>query len=400
MAGMEFGLQCLEIANYRCLRHVKLETGPVNVFFGPNGAGKSALLDTLWMVRDCAINGVDKASGNRSHGIGMRWDKAPEDEPVSVMIETVGARYQVTLGISSGKIEPFAGERLHAKHEDIELIKRSAGTDAAGFFHRGLSEVGTFPLREPEKLALSRYVLFEDGFAAAHEVDRLLHGVNFYHLRSLDLYGLKTRGSESSYQTRLWDRGQNLWSVLRNLHDKRELDSRYDTVMEFMKKSFPSFSGIILEQTGPSSVYGSFRDKLREQPILASGISDGHLMMLALLTALFSEGKDRDALIMFDEPETSLHPHALAVFAEAVSFAAAEWRKQVFLATHSPVLLSQFEPDQIIAVNPGLEGETTVKRVREIEGIQDLLEEYALGSLYMAEAIAPQSGAAVIEEPS
>ncbi len=36
-------------------------------------------------------------------------------------------------------------------------------------------------------------------------------------------------------------------------------------------------------------------------------------------------------------------------------------------------------------------GRTRITRLSEVEGIQDLLEEYASGSLYMSETIAAQS---------
>jgi len=195
---MGTGLISLEAKNFRCLRRTKLDTGPINVFFGPNGAGKSTLLDTLWLVRDCAIRGVDVASANRSHGIGMRWDKAAEDEPISVTLTTRQTRYEVIFGTSAGKIEPFVGENLHAIDRGRDLIKRIAGSDSARFLHGGLKQMGSYKLREPEKLALSRYVLFEDGFDAANEMDKLLHDVHFYHLRSLDLYGLRVAQSSSS----------------------------------------------------------------------------------------------------------------------------------------------------------------------------------------------------------
>ncbi|NEP44305.1 MAG: AAA family ATPase, partial [Okeania sp. SIO2H7] len=98
-----------------------------------------------------------------------------------------------------------------------------------------------------------------------------------------------------------------------------------------------------------------------------------------------------DSLILLDEPEISLHPWALAVFAKAVKLAAKSWNKQIFIATHSPVLISQFEPENILAAELDEERQTVMKRVSEMEDIQDLLEDYATGSLYMAEAIAPQS---------
>ncbi len=113
--------------------------------------------------------------------------------------------------------------------------------------------------------------------------------------------------------------------------------------------------------------------------------------MLIHLTVLFSEGKDRDSLILFDEPETSLHPHALHVLAKAIKLATEEWNKQVFIATHSPVLISQFDPQNILAAEIGESGQTIMKRVSEMDEIKDLLEEYATGSLYMAEEIAAQS---------
>jgi predicted ATPase len=156
-----------------------------------------------------------------------------------------------------------------------------------------------------------------------------------------------------------------------------------------MKQSFPSFKALVTEQTGLNSVYGSFIDKYRRKPIQASGISDGQLQMLIQLTALFSE--EDNSLILLDEPDLSLHPWALSVLAKAIETATKEFHKQVVIATHSPVLMSQFEPEYLLAVELKDDGQTVMKRVSEIENIQDLLEDYATGSLYMAEMIAPQS---------
>jgi predicted ATPase len=166
------------------------------------------------------------------------------------------------------------------------------------------------------------------------------------------------------------------------------VDDRYDTIMRFMAEAFPTFDGVVLEQTGPASVYASFLEKGHTRPILASGVSDGHLQLLLLLTALFSEGRRR-AVLLFDEPETSLHPWALAVLGEAIRAAGSEWNKQVLIATHSPVLISQFEPREIIATGTE-DGRTQLRPVAELHDVQDLLAEYAAGSLYMSQAIAAQ----------
>jgi len=164
-----------------------------------------------------------------------------------------------------------------------------------------------------------------------------------------------------------------------------------------MRKAFPAFKDLVIDSTGLNTVYGSFIEKGRRDPIQASGVSDGHLQMLAHLTSLFSTGEDRENILIFDEPEISLHPYALSVLAEAIKYSTERWKNQIFIATHSPVLVSQFDPEHLLAVGVGEQGQTIVQSVIDIPEIQDLLQEYAVGSLYMAEMIAPQSNAFSVE---
>src|SRR6185369_17089763 len=121
-----------------------------------------------------------------------------------------------------------------------------------------------------EKTSLGLYLDFNPADRAADDLDRLLRFVRQYHSRSFFLHRLKTQGSEVSHETRLWDHGDNAWSVLRNLHDRRSQDDRYDTVIRWMREAFPSFDGLVLEQTGPSTVYASFQEKGRRSVIRAS----------------------------------------------------------------------------------------------------------------------------------
>ena len=381
--------------NYRTLADVELKVGPINVVFGPNGAGKSTLLDSLYFFRDCAIRGVEVASSDRDHGIGILWDGAVEDQRIKVELADGDITYGLSFTLSAGRIDPFPGERLLSSSRGIALIERSSGSDKAALYDTKIGQAPLIDLREPEKLTLGLFLDFNRGDEEAGHLNRLLHYVRLYHSRSFRLRLLKRAGSESSHQTRLWDLGDNAWSVLRNLQDKRNVDERYDTIMRHMAEAFPMFDDIVLEQTGPSSVYASFMEKGRRNAIYASGASDGFVQLLLLLIALFSEGS-RESVLLFDEPEVSLHPWALVVFARAVKLAAEQWNKQVFLATHSPVLISQFEPRDVLVA--GVEGgRARFDRLSEISEIRDLLEDYAAGSLYMSEAVAGQ-GPSVSDE--
>lgn len=385
------GLNRVRVRNYRALADVDVEVGPINVLFGPNGAGKSTLLDTMYFFRDCAIRGVEVASSERDHGIGLLWDGAGDDSRILVELAGGGVTYGLSFSLAAGRIDPLPGERLVSSSRDHTLIERDPGSTCASLYNKGVEQAPAIELREPDKISLGLFLDFNNGDYEAGHLDRLLHFVRFYHSRSFRLGALKRRGSESSHQTRLWDRGDNAWSVLRNVQDKRNVDARYNTIMDYMAEAFPEFDGIVIEQTGPSSVYASFQEKGRSEAIFASGMSDGVIQMLLLLLALFSEG-DREAVLLFDEPEVSLHPWAISVLARAIRRASAEWGKQVFVATHSPVLISQFEPEDILVARVE-QGGARYDRLSQIEEIKDLLAEYAPGSLYMSEALAPQGPA-------
>ena len=373
--------------NYRALADVELKVGPINVVFGPNGAGKSTLLDSLYFFRDCAIRGVEVASSERDHGIGILRDGAV-DQGITVELADGDITYGLSFTLSAGRIDSFPGERLSSSSRGITLIERSPGSGRATLYDTKIGQALRVDLREPEKLTLGLFLDFNRVDEEAGHLNQLLHFVRLYHSRSFLLRPLKKTGSKSSPQIRLWDYGNNAWSVLRNLQDRRNVDERYATIMRYMAKAFPVFDDIVLEQTGPTSVYASFMEKGRRDGIFASGASDGVVQLLLLLLALFSEG-DRESVILFDEPEVSLHPWAMVVFARAVKLAAEKWNKQVFLATHSPVLISQFEPQEILVA--GVEdGRARFDRLSEISEIQDLLEDYAAGSLYMSEAVARQ----------
>ena len=377
----------LQVKNFRSLADVSVELRPINVLFGPNGSGKSTLLEAIRLVKDCVSRDVEEALRTRKNGFGMLND---ESEDISITLETAHVKYELLLEFFFGQIQPYPGETLYYKKIKVPLIKRKTGSKEA--YLRGPRDASEQTLPFPEKLALMQYAQGTLRIRRAiFDFRSLLDSVHFFHSHYIDLHGIKQRGSESGIDSTLHEDCGNLWSVLRNIRDKSAIDSRYETIINFMRKSFPNFKDLVFELTGPNVVYASFAQKNRHSPIPILGVSEGHLQMLIHLTALFSEETDQASLIIFDEPETSLHPYAISVFAEAVELATKEWNKQVFIATHSPVLIGQFEPEDILATDLDESGQTVLTRVSEMEDIKDLLESYDTGSLYMAEAIAPQS---------
>ena len=384
-------LKSIHIQNYRSLADVSLNLEPVNVLFGPSGAGKSSLLDTIGLFRECLFGGLEAALAERGQGIGLLFDGAARNDLIRLRLATDRLEYELTFGQLAGRIDPLPGERLLSFEGQRILLERRVGTATSSVYDAQTNQMSFIELREPAKLSIDRFLdLGQEVSREAFELMKLVASGRHYHSRSFNLSRLKELGSSTGFEHWLMEQGFNLWSVLRNLEGRRQMDNRYDTIIRYMAEAFPSFKGVVIDPTGPTTLYASFLEKSRRAPILASGISDGHLQFLLLLTVLFFEIESGSTLVLLDEPEASLHPWALAVLAKAICEATASWGRQVILATHSPVLISQFDPDQQLAFEPK-EGRTQITRVSEIENIQDLLEDYGTGSLYMSEAVAPQS---------
>ncbi len=381
----------LKVRNFRSLADVNVTLGPLNVLFGPNGAGKSTLLDAIWFIRECSERGVDEASSARNHGIGARWFGSDDDAPITIRLETAALSYEIMFGYSSGRIEPFVGEILTTIPEQELLVDRVLGSNRATFANAPTepSVPVSRTLRDHQKLALTHYIT-GPAPPSVQDFGDFLHATQFYAARDGDVHALKRTGSEISHHFALQRRYQNLWSVLQNLMGRQAIDDRYTTIITFMRETYPAFRDLVLETTGPSRVYGSFQLAPFDEPVPAAGVADGQMQMLALLTALFSADK-QSRLVLFDEPEISLHPHALAVFAKAVKLATEQWNKQVLIATHSPVLMSQFDPEHVLAMEVDDAGRTFVQKLTEIPEISDLLKQYSAGTLYMAEVIGKQS---------
>ncbi len=362
-------LKSIRIQNYRSLADVSLDLGPVNVLFGPSGAGKSSLLDALGFVRDCVFRGVEAPSAERGQGIGLLFDGAAPGEPIRLKLTTEQLEYELTLSRSAGRIDPLAGERLHLLDRQRILLERRAGTATSHLFDARTNQTTPIELREPTKLSVDRFLdSSQEGSFETLELMKFLVSGRVYHSRSLNFSFLKEFGSSTNFDHWLMESGSNLWSTLSILESRRQLDDRYETIMRYMAETFPLFRGIVIDRTGPNVLYASFLEKGKRTPTLAAGISDGHLQFLILLTVLFFEDRERSTLVLFDEPEASLHPWALAVLAKAIREATESWGRQVILATHSPALISQFDPNQQLAVE-SKGGRTQITRVSELSDI-------------------------------
>ncbi|MEM9214521.1 MAG: AAA family ATPase [Cyanobacteria bacterium P01_F01_bin.150] len=77
-----------------------------------------------------------------------------------------------------------------------------------------------------------------------------------------------------------------------------------------------------------------------------SSLSDGTLRFICLAVLLLQLPEERPYIILLDEPELGLHPHAISMLASMIKSAAVD--TQIIISTQSSLLLDHFEPEDIL----------------------------------------------------
>ena len=93
-------------------------------------------------------------------------------------------------------------------------------------------------------------------------------------------------------------------------------------------------------------------ETLNGTSIPTENVSTG-IRAIVLSALIFHHFKPKDALILFDEPEHSLYPDAQIEFVKMLLKLSTD--SQYFFATHSPLIVSEFEPWEIVELKHDFE---------------------------------------------
>lgn len=355
----------LQVANYRGLRAIDWSPEGVCALVGANGSGKSTLLDVPALLSDAVDHGLGRALEEHG-GIAAARNKYARDG------EEFG--FQILLDGLMWHLVPMLAENGFRSAEELAIngrvvVSREAGADNARIFG------GEEPVRDI--LALTA--------AAKHAVPemapllRLLSRYRMY--GSYDVSELRRSGSPESSRRRLDRRGTNVFSLLRNWRDKRQDQKRYEYVLDGLRDIFADFFEDLSFENA-AQVVGAEIHLKRDRSLSASLAPDGWFAALLHLAAVAST--DADDLIAIDELENALHPHAIKLLLEHMRAWSLRHSVTILLATHSPVIISDFDtrPEQLYVMQQDQQvSPVPVTDLKE----RDWLAHFTLGDLYTRE---------------
>jgi len=111
----------------------------------------------------------------------------------------------------------------------------------------------------------------------------------------------------------------------------------------------------------------------------SSGLSDGTLRILAL-TLLPYLGR-QPAILVTEEPENGLHPYAIEAVLQSLS---SLYDSQVWVSSHSPVVLAKCKPNQLLCAQLSAEGGVEIIAGDRHPHLQAWRGEISLGTLFAA----------------
>lgn len=112
--------------------------------------------------------------------------------------------------------------------------------------------------------------------------------------------------------------------------------------------------------------------------------SDGSLRLFCLFTLLNLPSDMLPDVLMIDDPELGLHPHAIALTADMIKSVASQ--RQVFIATQSPLMVDAFEVDNILVTRLD-NGATTLTPMDRDEYQSWLQDDYLPSDLWLKEPV-------------
>ncbi len=419
----------IQVLNYRSLRYVDESLARFQVLVGANGSGKTTFLDTISFVGDILQKGVNEAVFTRARSFhDLVWNH--EERPIDIALEaslrvsegnangsgpsTLKARYELRVEYSreSNRIE-ITHERLvllTAQFPDIEeetrelfpgrilppeniFLPRASGRsqtfksvitktrDGNDNYYPEVAPKSrskkkwSFSYRlGPLKSALSQVPADEEKFPVSLAFREFLTKS----VQTIVLNSLLMRRASPPGQGRLFcTDGSNLPWVVEHLRDTAP--QQFEDWIAHLKTAIADLSTIrVTELLDDRHKHLSI--EFRSGVLVPSWMaSDGTLRLLALTLPAYLP--DFGGAYLIEEPENGIHPRAIEALCQSLS---SVYRAQILMATHSPVILSMVEPNEVLCFAKTTDGQTDIVRGDHHPALRGWKDSGQLGTLLVA----------------
>lgn len=334
------------------------ELKSLSVLIGANGAGKSNFVEFFRVLRAMVDRGFQAYVNKHGPADGYFFNGVKHTRRIEADLCFGDNRYFFAL-------EPTAEGRIMIAEEKTQYVP--AGTLRT--IARGVMEAEIQNRKDDTGMTAKR--------GPNYYVWTSVTSWQVYHFHDTSMTAGMRRDVGVEQSAVLQSDASNLAAFL--LHLREAHKENYELLRKTLRRIAPFFDDFELRVTeaAPQNTVRLTWRKIGSDYVFSPGhFSDGTIRFLCLATVLSQPNPP--TTIVLDEPELGLHPEALSVLGGLIRSASS--RMQIVLATQSPVLLSEFEPEQIVTVDQ-VDGATRFNRL-DSQALTEWLEEFTVGELW------------------
>ena len=318
------------IEKFRSIHQMEFSATPLTAICGPNSCGKSNVLRAIkfaflpsFSAERMADNIChDVVGGNAACQVRLSFD-APTPALAASLGIMAGQPFTYSVGVKRNGVK-----RAYLNGSQLSDDRRAQLLDGVLIVHvppiRDIAAEGLRPFKETLANVLK-----------------------------------KTRGTASFTQL-----NQRVRNVVR-ARGRTLLDGTRDVARQLLRvdELVVNTDGIDLEQLLPAA---GLSVRIGGKEVGLDKLGTGHQSSVILkLYRQLGEESEKFVLYLFEEPDNHLHPTSLRAIAEDLTKCAAEDHSQVFLTTHSPYLLNQFDHHFVLPLASDSTRQT-VKRAKNL----------------------------------
>jgi len=401
-------LRYFRVENYKCLERAEFPLTPIHVLIGPNDSGKTSVLESmLAYMRSTYLTPVREALPEGWEGKELVYHGAEKDGKVSLTamseqsvaskeaVEDIGPpRQQLGYGFSVSfppNAESVVSDECVITRRELDGPSTSENSDESKTpvpnehpVYTTLAFRRTQGRKPEEELKLPRGMF---GPASLYRFDPkvlavpAVPNVDRKFRMDPDGFGLATLLDD------ILGYDPELFLALRKTFC--EIFPQFKTVRVETASAFyrqlgqqgvhnlmPSQPG----QTGKAILFETQWGGV----VRARQASEGVLLFLAFLALVHLPTEHRPKLILLEEPERGVYPKKLEELIQALKKwveVTGESAPQIVMATHSPYVISFFQPEQVTFLSRAKGGGVRARPLRDAPNIHDRLA----GGFYLGE---------------
>ncbi len=325
----------IRIQNFRSLFDVTVDLDPLTVLIGRSGTGKSNFVDAIRFLRDSLS--ARQVNVNSLGGIHRVLHVDHQKEPLNYYLQ-----------FSIAGIDESFDYNLRFNFTKSQVLEESLKLGERLLFHQAhgkwVQPPDVLPTPEPQAIMLGAIPgLQESTFAYV----ALRSGIGCYDFPGgvLTGEGNKAHPPDQGFM----DRGDNYLLVAERILSDLSKAQSWKRIAKSIRAVNRTANSLTLNAPNPDRLDIGYKLNGRVLTFDVRQESEGLRRYLAQMLAMYQNPSKQT--LLFEHPESGLHPGALEALAHEFKACPKDGRGQVILTTHSPQLLDYFTPGSLRVVD-------------------------------------------------